>query len=354
MAAGGRFFGKETFDPKFICVQILAMQACYYLILVISASTLDRLCGVPVALSRFFRDDNIGFSTTESSVMTSVLVLMSPLMSVILTYIVERAKKCLDFVVTYHIWHMASTTIEMGRLPSYWPRELRAICETRWNACSRSLDIIRIRLEAVYKLLDCVIDNDGPDWRANAEALSNALAIMRWILSVMSASSIEMQKIDFHLSVQSDVQKICIRSSCSLVLVSGTGSGVLPSSLRRIHCAKSSRLTRFLSDQSAERDQSGGALRQEICDKSLGEHSQTLYDGPDGLNRAMGSWWFWHVSAATITVLLGEYLCMQMETREIALNGGNAILERRQAEARKLGRPGGPDTEPPPVELDSV
>ncbi|KAF4749462.1 Integral membrane protein of the Golgi, partial [Perkinsus olseni] len=188
MASGGRFFGKEVFNPKFICMQILAMQACYYLLLVAGVCTLNQLCGLPVAVSRLFRDDNVGFGDTESTIMTTVLVLMSPLMSIVLTYIVERAKKCLDFVVTYHVWHLTSTWIQMGRIPSYF------------------------------------------------------------------------------------------------------------------------------------------------------------------------SWWLWHVAAATITVLLGEYLCMQLETREISLGGGNAVLEREEAAAaaRQFGQPkhsaDGPSaggTEPP-------
>ncbi|KAF4700889.1 Integral membrane protein of the Golgi, partial [Perkinsus olseni] len=165
------FFGKEVFNPKFICMQILAMQSCYYLLLVAGVCTLNQLCGLPVAVSRLFRDDNVGFGDTESTIMTTVLVLMSPLMSIVLTYIVERAKKCLDFVVTYHIWHFTSTWIQMGRIPSYF------------------------------------------------------------------------------------------------------------------------------------------------------------------------SWWLWHVAAATITVLLGEYLCMQLETREISLGGGNAVLEREEAAARQFGHP---------------
>ncbi|KAF4720155.1 Integral membrane protein of the Golgi, variant 2 [Perkinsus olseni] len=153
-------------------MQIVAMQACYYLLLVAGVCTLNQLCGLPVAVSRLFRDDNVGFGDTESTIMTTVLVLMSPLMSIVLTSIVERAKKCLDFVVTYHIWHLTSTWIQMGRIPSYF------------------------------------------------------------------------------------------------------------------------------------------------------------------------SWWLWPIAAATITVLLSEYLCMQLETREISLGGGNAVLEREEAAAaaRQFGQ----------------
>ncbi|EER13530.1 Protein SYS1, putative [Perkinsus marinus ATCC 50983] len=181
MTGGGRFFGKEVFNPKFICIQILAMQACYYLLLVSGVCIFNQLCGVPVALNRLFRDDNMGFADTESSILTIVLVTMSPLMSIILTYVVERAKKCLDFVVTYHMWHLVSTCLQLGRLPSYF------------------------------------------------------------------------------------------------------------------------------------------------------------------------SWWMWHVTAATITVLLGEYLCMQLESREISLGGGNAVLEGRNPRGGPAS--GGVDAR---VELDSV
>ncbi|KAF4720154.1 Integral membrane protein of the Golgi [Perkinsus olseni] len=215
MASGGRFFGKEVFNPKFICMQIVAMQACYYLLLVAGVCTLNQLCGLPVAVSRLFRDDNVGFGDTESTIMTTVLVLMSPLMSIVLTSIVERAKKCLDFVVTYHIWHLTSTWIQMGRIPSY--------CST-WDLIPHHARIMGYRL----------------------------------VVSV--------------------------------------------------------------------------------------------------------SWWLWPIAAATITVLLSEYLCMQLETREISLGGGNAVLEREEAAAaaRQFGQqkhsadgPSVGGTEPP-VELDCV
>lgn len=50
--------------------------------------------------------------------MTVVQLLSAVVCAVALSYIVQRAKQCLDFVCTMHFWHVIVTSVYNGYLPT--------------------------------------------------------------------------------------------------------------------------------------------------------------------------------------------------------------------------------------------
>ncbi|KAF4649610.1 hypothetical protein FOL46_001634 [Perkinsus olseni] len=201
--------------------------------------------------------------------------------------------------------------IQRDVYPNEPPRELRALSETRWNARYESANIMWIRLEAIYDLLDHIIDNDVPDRRAKAEALSRrldgpfvvGLSMMRWVLKMMSAFTIEMQKVDFNLSdaiaraveldlvlqrpradepdeVWEDVIFGPAKDMCEELEI----DFVPQRPVRRVRAEKGPRCR---ADYRAIFIKVCDALHLELQDRFLGEERQALYDGLDALNPAM-------------------------------------------------------------------
>eukprot|EP00747_Dinoflagellata_sp_TGD_P059928 gnl/TRDRNA2_/TRDRNA2_151801_c1_seq1.p1 gnl/TRDRNA2_/TRDRNA2_151801_c1~~gnl/TRDRNA2_/TRDRNA2_151801_c1_seq1.p1 ORF type:complete len:161 (-),score=29.02 gnl/TRDRNA2_/TRDRNA2_151801_c1_seq1:92-574(-) len=105
----GKFYGTERFDPRLIITQIIVMQSAWYMCLAVLTMCVDWFVGAQQSLSQLFLvkaytwDTNAGFALACSMWCTALV------MALVLRVVVERAKKCLDFVATYHIFHLVFT-----------------------------------------------------------------------------------------------------------------------------------------------------------------------------------------------------------------------------------------------------
>merc|ERR1711924_85007 len=106
----GKFYGSESFNPRLISTQIVVMQSAFYLCFISIAVSVDAVVGAPQSLSQLF---NYKAYTWYSPLAFSMWV-TSLVMAVTLRYVVERVKKCLDFVATYHIFHLFVTWLSTG------------------------------------------------------------------------------------------------------------------------------------------------------------------------------------------------------------------------------------------------
>ncbi|CAL9083701.1 unnamed protein product [Musa acuminata var. zebrina] len=113
------FYGAIVWDPWLIVSQIVCFQCLYYLTL---GSFMAILVGTRVShmsLMYFF-----DFSTLTASTVTGWCAIVSFLLSslagaIYLVYLVERAKKCLDFSATLYIIHLFICIIYGG-----WPSSI--------------------------------------------------------------------------------------------------------------------------------------------------------------------------------------------------------------------------------------
>ncbi|CAL9193411.1 unnamed protein product [Musa hybrid cultivar] len=113
------FYGAIVWDPWLIVSQIVCFQCLYYLTL---GSFMAILVGTRVShmsLMYFF-----DFSTLTASTVTGWCAIVSFLLSslagaIYLLYLVERAKKCLDFSATLYIIHLFICIIYGG-----WPSSI--------------------------------------------------------------------------------------------------------------------------------------------------------------------------------------------------------------------------------------
>ncbi|XWS16374.1 hypothetical protein CRYUN_Cryun34aG0081700 [Craigia yunnanensis] len=113
------FYGAMVWDPRFIVAQIVCFQCLYYLTLGVFLSFLVGTRVSRMSLVYFF-----DFATVTTSTVTGWCVIVSFLLSSIagagyMLYLIERAKKCLDFSATLYIIHLFICLIYGG-----WPSSI--------------------------------------------------------------------------------------------------------------------------------------------------------------------------------------------------------------------------------------
>lgn len=113
------FYGAIVWDPWLIVLQIVCLQCLYYITLGLFISIL-----VGSRVSRMSLVYLFDFSTLSASTVTGWCAITSILLSaaagaVYLLYLIERAKKCLDFAATLYIIHLFICIIYGG-----WPSSI--------------------------------------------------------------------------------------------------------------------------------------------------------------------------------------------------------------------------------------
>ncbi|XP_011002695.1 PREDICTED: protein SYS1 homolog [Populus euphratica] len=113
------FYGAEVWDPWLIAAQIVCLQCLYYLTLGFFLSFLVGTRVSRLTLVYFF-----DFATITTSTVTGRCVIASLLPSSFagagyMLYLIERAKKCLDFSATLFIIHLFICIIYGG-----WPSSI--------------------------------------------------------------------------------------------------------------------------------------------------------------------------------------------------------------------------------------
>ncbi|KAK2984877.1 hypothetical protein RJ640_008642 [Escallonia rubra] len=113
------FFGAVVWDPWLIVAQIVCLQCLYYLTLGLFLAIL-----VGTRVSRMSLVYLFDYATVSASTVTGWCVIASVLVSSVagagyLLYLVERAKKCLDFSATLYIIHLFICIVYGG-----WPSSI--------------------------------------------------------------------------------------------------------------------------------------------------------------------------------------------------------------------------------------
>jgi len=115
----GKFY-ITVWDPRLILSQIITTQALYYLCLGLFLVLLDFLFGQEITLGQVFCYKSLSFSSAIGRITIIAFVLNAILGGVMMVWIVERAKKCLDFTITVHIIHFVGCWLYGGTLPVSW------------------------------------------------------------------------------------------------------------------------------------------------------------------------------------------------------------------------------------------
>jgi hypothetical protein len=112
--SGGRFMSAQEFSPKMVVLQICAIQSIFYLCFIGTTTFMAILWGFPYSLYAFFDHMQYSFKTNSKSFLVIMLWINLVGIACILPRIIERTRKCLDFVITLVFIHFIVTWIVSG------------------------------------------------------------------------------------------------------------------------------------------------------------------------------------------------------------------------------------------------
>ena len=104
-------FYSNVFDPKLVVGQIVSMQCLSYLSLSCLIWTFHELFGTELGLSQVFGTSTLGWETADSVAATAAVIMNGLFIGAELSIVVERAKKCLDFAVTFFFLHLVFCSV---------------------------------------------------------------------------------------------------------------------------------------------------------------------------------------------------------------------------------------------------
>eukprot|EP00698_Gefionella_okellyi_P013191 TRINITY_DN35_c0_g1_i1.p1 TRINITY_DN35_c0_g1~~TRINITY_DN35_c0_g1_i1.p1 ORF type:complete len:155 (-),score=23.29 TRINITY_DN35_c0_g1_i1:666-1130(-) len=107
-------FYASGWDPILISSQIVTMQASFYLAAGLFMHVLDMMAGTSISVAQFFSYEEMGVTTAHGWMTVLSYLFSSILGAVCLLFVVERAKKCLDFTATVYIVHLIVCIIVGG------------------------------------------------------------------------------------------------------------------------------------------------------------------------------------------------------------------------------------------------
>ncbi|KAM3699837.1 hypothetical protein ACJW31_05G056000 [Castanea mollissima] len=113
------FYGTAPWDPWLIVAQILCLQCLYYLSLGVFLTFLVGTRVSRMSLVYFFDYAAVTTSTVTGWCVITSFLLSSLAGAGIMLYLIERAKKCLDFSATVYIIHLFICIIYGG-----WPSSI--------------------------------------------------------------------------------------------------------------------------------------------------------------------------------------------------------------------------------------
>nr|XP_018625679.1 protein SYS1 homolog isoform X2 [Nicotiana tomentosiformis] len=113
------FYGAVVWDPWLIVAQIVCLQSLYYLTLGIFLAILVGTRVSRMSLVYFFDYAAVTASTVTGWCVIASFLLSSLAGAGILFYLIERAKKCLDFSATLYIVHLFICIVYGG-----WPSSI--------------------------------------------------------------------------------------------------------------------------------------------------------------------------------------------------------------------------------------
>ena len=109
----------REFQPVLIVLQIVTMQCFFYL----GMGTLNAVCHVvfelPVNMDHFFTDEYVNFGTLTGFLNCLMNMASGVIGAYLLSFIVEKSKKCVDFTFTVYFLHIVICSI-YSEFPLVW------------------------------------------------------------------------------------------------------------------------------------------------------------------------------------------------------------------------------------------
>lgn len=116
----GSFNKSRGWDPLLIIAQIVCVQCCHYLILSGLLLGVNHAQGRRLTMHQLFSPYALHYTTTSGLYLTLVIGIAAILMAFVFEFVVERARRCLDFALTLHTLHVVACIVYTDSFPTWW------------------------------------------------------------------------------------------------------------------------------------------------------------------------------------------------------------------------------------------
>ncbi len=121
--SGKVFVKNQNYDPILITSQILLIFGVFYSFFIIFILVFDTVLGLKIHLDQVLGVDSIEFTTKYGIASILALVFSNIIIVILMIFVVEKANKILDYVLTNFLFHFILTTINSKKIPlnfSWW------------------------------------------------------------------------------------------------------------------------------------------------------------------------------------------------------------------------------------------
>lgn len=110
----------KEFDPILIICQIVSLQSFFYLSMTMCLSIIYALLDIPISLDHLFNPRFNEFVTSLGWIATLTSLFSAVAGAYLLSLIVEKSKKCVDFTFTLYLIHLLVCCYYKEKLPLEW------------------------------------------------------------------------------------------------------------------------------------------------------------------------------------------------------------------------------------------
>jgi hypothetical protein len=107
------------FNPRMVLYQLVAVQAVFYLSYISAGVFVSLLWGVPFSLNQFFDCSMVSFGTSWGRIITFGIWTAGLVVAFSLPRLIERTRKCFDFVFSLLCFHLIICWISNGFFMTY-------------------------------------------------------------------------------------------------------------------------------------------------------------------------------------------------------------------------------------------
>ena len=121
--SGKLFFKNQNYDPILISSQILMIFGVFYTFFIIFIYVFDIVMGLKIHLDQILSVDSIDFKTKYGAASILALIFSNVIIVILMIFVIEKANKVLDYVLTNFLLHFILTTINSKKIPlnfSWW------------------------------------------------------------------------------------------------------------------------------------------------------------------------------------------------------------------------------------------
>ena len=121
--SGKLYFKNQNYDPILICSQILMIFGVFYSFFIIFIFVFDIVLGLKVHIDQILNVDSIELTTKYGLASILALIFSNIIIVILMIFVIEKANKILDYVLTNFLLHFILTTLNSKKIPfnfSWW------------------------------------------------------------------------------------------------------------------------------------------------------------------------------------------------------------------------------------------